>query len=88
MALSVALKPLTLNEKLLLMIVSERNMIGYALQFKKSCIPFCDTGIPLFESLPYATSLFTKDLHLYLFSLTERNLKRIFVFTKKGKKQK
>lgn len=31
---------------------------------------------------------FTKDLHSYLFSLSERNSKRILVFTKKGEKWK
>lgn len=40
---------------------------------------------PLFKSFPLYHFAFTKDLHEDLFSLTKRNLKRIFISTKKGK---
>lgn len=50
----------------------------------------CEAGIGIChfsESSPSAP-LFIRDLHQYLFSLTERSPERIFTITKKGEKQK
>ena len=44
-------------------------------------------GIPHFFKGSHYSTFMKKNLHKYLFSLTERNLKRIFTFTKNGKKQ-
>ena len=41
----------------------------------------------LFESSLYATSILQKT-HIFLLLITERNLKRIFILKKKGKKEK
>lgn len=57
----------------------------YAATLSQSCV-----AVPRFSKVydgHIVFFAFTKDLYYYLFSLTERNLKRIFTFTEK-KKQK
>lgn len=47
-----------------------------------------NTGyVPLFEKLKLCHFVCTKGLHEYLFSLTEKNWKRIFTFTKEAGKE-
>lgn len=48
----------------------------------------CVQTSPPFQKSTFHHSAFRKDLHYYLFSLTQRNPKRIFYFTKKGRKAK
>lgn len=48
----------------------------------------CVQTSPPFQKSTFHHSAFRKDLHYYLFSLTQRNPKRIFYFTKKGWKAK
>lgn len=50
--------------------------------------PSKQTGVPGFQMFTLLNFTFMKDLHWYLFSLSERNLKRIFTFMKKRQKEK